>query len=809
MCLIVVVAAAAVTRTTMVVEGLSAAGLLLRSSGGSRTFRRGPCTNHYRTCWKFDTTTRFSTTAAASSSTATSPPPAAASTTNNELVESKSTLPAASTTMDGSFSVLSDANLVRVITSSSRLGGVAAIRISDESSAYDDNTSTSRTSTDNDNKTADVLGKRVLFTLSDSSRVVEGIVIALRYPIAFVYLPTTASIPQRDEHDMTHHDQLQQSSQLLQQLVSETSESITHNTTKVHILNSYTKLRLPPTKNASSIGATNTANTIIDCFGNSLLPAHSPSDESTATTHVFTPIPKVSEIALINTPLLTGITMIDALTPIGRGQNMLIVGEEGTGRKSMALSAMRTQISHPKNKGAQCIYASTTTSLVPEEVEDWIATTTTKHRKNVLSRFQSYGIANQITFVSKRPSTADSSSSLNRNTQQQLNEIPNTSTIDAIIDAAESVAVASSACSIADYWARNHGHDSLVVIDSIDPHKIFWDYTTQALMDIYGQEAVDIHTTTNHSHNSTTSGSGGEMRGFFSELIQRAGRYNPTYGGGSVTLALLCTIPSDKDSITSSSTTSTTTTTTTPNTDDTPYLYQPSDFAHQPKIQSRIKALSQQNIKITSQVLKKLGIPIPPRCEKGWKRHDALRHVDDLISMTDGQIWLQSSLPHDGIKRPLYQAPFMDIRQSMTRVGIGADTNSRADAPALQPFIGGLRFTLAQAAEEEEDQVVGSSKNLLQRQRDALLLAMYTKPNTVRTLAEECICLMAVPLLLTSPLSGSSTTEEKEELMDRLIHYVYRHIPSSIIEEINETFELNPSSKEVIQSSMESFFESS
>jgi F0F1-type ATP synthase alpha subunit len=177
--------------------------------------------------------------------------------------------------------------------------------------------------------------------------------------------------------------------------------------------------------------------------------------------------------------------------------------------------------------------------------------------------------------------------------------------------------------------------------------------------------------------------------------------------------------------------------------------------------------------------------------------------------MTDGQIWLQPSLPHDGTKRPLHQVPFIDIRQSMTRVGIGADTNSRADAPALQPFIGGLRFTLAQAA-EEEDQVVGSGgRNLLQRQRDALLLAMYTKPNTVRTLAEECICLMAVPLLLTSPLSGSSTAEEREELMDRLIHHVYRTIPSSIIEEINETFELNPSSKEVIQSSMESFFVSS
>jgi F-type H+-transporting ATPase subunit alpha len=299
-----------------------------------------------------------------------------------------------------------------------------------------------------------------------------------------VYIPTTSTSPQRDEHDDDTHEDLllQQRIQVLQQL-SETAESdsIAKNT-QVHILNSYTKLKLPQPKNTSTM-TTNTANnnTIIDCFGNSLVPVDSTTPNDITTTHVFTPIPKVSEIALINAPLLTGITMVDALTPIGRGQNMLIVGERGTGRKSIALSAMRTQISHPNNKGAQCIYASTTTSLVQED-----ATTT---NNNVLSRFQSYGIANQITFVSKRP----------QHQQQQLLLPQNNdnTTIDAIIDAAESVAVASSACSIADYWARNYGHDTLVVIDTIDPHQIFWDYTTQALMDIYGQEAVDLNTNNN------------------------------------------------------------------------------------------------------------------------------------------------------------------------------------------------------------------------------------------------------------------------------------------------------------------------
>ena len=45
---------------------------------------------------------------------------------------------------------------------------------------------------------------------------------------------------------------------------------------------------------------------------------------------MFAPIPKVSDIALINTPLLTGITMFDALAPIGKGQNMLLADKTKT-----------------------------------------------------------------------------------------------------------------------------------------------------------------------------------------------------------------------------------------------------------------------------------------------------------------------------------------------------------------------------------------------------------------------------------------------------------------------------------------------
>ena len=43
---------------------------------------------------------------------------------------------------------------------------------------------------------------------------------------------------------------------------------------------------------------------------------------------LFVSIPKISDIGLMDSPLVTGITAIDALTPIGKGQNMLVIGEE-------------------------------------------------------------------------------------------------------------------------------------------------------------------------------------------------------------------------------------------------------------------------------------------------------------------------------------------------------------------------------------------------------------------------------------------------------------------------------------------------
>lgn len=54
----------------------------------------------------------------------------------------------------------------------------------------------------------------------------------------------------------------------------------------------------------------------------------------------------------VNTPLQTGIKAIDAMTPIGRGQRELIIGDRGTGKTAIAVDAIINQ------KDVICVYVA-------------------------------------------------------------------------------------------------------------------------------------------------------------------------------------------------------------------------------------------------------------------------------------------------------------------------------------------------------------------------------------------------------------------------------------------------------------------
>lgn len=91
---------------------------------------------------------------------------------------------------------------------------------------------------------------------------------------------------------------------------------------------------------------------IIDIFGNDLI-AGKRFDNLVEVPIENDPIP-IMDRGLVEREFLTGITGIDMLYPIGRGQRQLIIGDKKTGKTQIALDAIVNQ----KDKNMVCIYVA-------------------------------------------------------------------------------------------------------------------------------------------------------------------------------------------------------------------------------------------------------------------------------------------------------------------------------------------------------------------------------------------------------------------------------------------------------------------
>ena len=98
--------------------------------------------------------------------------------------------------------------------------------------------------------------------------------------------------------------------------------------------------------------------------GNELLgrvidPVGRPLDGKGAVTSLFRlpierPAPAIMDRAPVSIPLQTGIKVIDALVPIGRGQRQLIVGDRQTGKSAVAVDTVINQ----RSSGVLCVYCT-------------------------------------------------------------------------------------------------------------------------------------------------------------------------------------------------------------------------------------------------------------------------------------------------------------------------------------------------------------------------------------------------------------------------------------------------------------------
>lgn len=184
------------------------------------------------------------------------------------------------------------------------------------------------------------------------------------------------------------------------------------------------------------------------------------------------PAPRLVERAPVREPLLTGITVVDALFPIGRGQRELIVGDRGTGKSTLAVDAVLNQ----KNAGVRCVVVS-----IGQQSSSVI---------QLLDRLAAHGATENTVVVVAPPSST-----------------PGLRFI-----------APYAGCTIAEYF-RDRGEDALVVFDDLTEHAVAYRELALLLRRPPGREAYP-----------------GDIFYIHSRLLERGTRLSDRRGGGSLTM---------------------------------------------------------------------------------------------------------------------------------------------------------------------------------------------------------------------------------------------------------------------------------
>ena len=187
---------------------------------------------------------------------------------------------------------------------------------------------------------------------------------------------------------------------------------------------------------------------------------------------VESPAPTIIQRAPVNTPLFTGITAIDALTPIGRGQRELIIGDRQTGKTSIALDAIINQ----KNEDVICVYVP-----IGQKMANIVATA---------GLLEKHGAMDYTVIVAA--SASDS--------------------------AAMQYIAPFSACAIAEKFMYDYHKDVLIVYDDLSKHAQAYRAISLLLRRPPGREAYP-----------------GDVFYLHSRLLERSAKLSAELGGGSIT----------------------------------------------------------------------------------------------------------------------------------------------------------------------------------------------------------------------------------------------------------------------------------
>ena len=211
-------------------------------------------------------------------------------------------------------------------------------------------------------------------------------------------------------------------------------------------------------------------------LGRIVSPLGVPLDEGTAivadrTDPVERPAPGIVDRELVTEPLLTGITVIDAMIPLGRGQRQLIIGDRKTGKTTLAIDTIINQ----RDSDVICVYAG-----IGQK-----ASTVAR----VVDAVRVHGAIERCVFVVGGADAPPGAQWL----------------------------TPYAACSIAEYF-RDRGQHALLILDDLTKHAITYRQLSLLLRKPPGREAYP-----------------GDVFYLHARLLERAANLSGENGGGSLT----------------------------------------------------------------------------------------------------------------------------------------------------------------------------------------------------------------------------------------------------------------------------------
>lgn len=495
---------------------------------------------------------------------------------------------------------------------------------------------------------------------------------------------------------------------------------------------------------ASDAASAAGAPAVVDCFGAPL--ASPPAGSAPAgggSSHAPLPLmaasPWQADLQPIHASLHTGTAAVDVLTPIGRGQTMLIIGPDGTGKSSVALDAIVAQAT----SAVHCILAlSSPGAQDAAELAAWLC-----------SRAEAFAARNGTTGGAASPEPLSGRLTI---------VVPRSET------AAERTLVAAAACALGER-VRDRGGHALVVVDSWQGPCEVWEEASALAAGVgglgvpagaglagppdgasvaelvAGAQRLDRLAAEQRQH-------GAEQRVFYGAMLQRAAQLNDKTGGGSLTLIATVdelSAPADAAGAVGAGRVG-------GPAGAVAAAFALSDFASRPRSQRmRLEALVARGLPLTQSTLERIGIPPPPHAlgrdgtaapgveaaaqAVALARRSNWSHLDQLKSLADGHVQLRPDL------FALGRRPALRPHESIARVGVGSDAAVRPQpwSAGMMSLARSLRLELAQAADLDS---ASDALSVLQRTRAAALSAALCtqRAGEPRPLADELTLLLAL-----------------------------------------------------------------